>query len=531
MANSPSASKTRAVSNSLSGAKARGGDSFEKVSWSRPALLRGDGKGNEPLGKTNWAVWWWLAPLLFLIFGIIALLWAISHIEGAIESSSAEILADAGIPTEGLEFEADYRDVEVSGAIPAGFTATQIEEALEADDSRAFNVRNATIAAAAAAIPDPVSLAVDATSDGETLTLTGTVPTQENKDELIAAAEATGLTVDDRLTVAGGEAASVDPDGQIGAMSAVVGTLAAGSFTSAALSIGDDGPVSGDIIAADAAAATGFESLATDTLTVSAPATLGAINTEVNYDGERIVLDGTVLSNDQSAALESAATDVVGAENVVNNLRVSGLEEEVDGADGRVGALAAAVATFGGLDSADAMLDDSDLTVNGVASDEAGQAATNAAIDSADGAGLRPGGQVTLPETTEVPVEEQIDLLQAELDALQDEIRENVVFDTNTNALTPAATETLDKVVAAMNLYPLPVVEIGGHTDDRGSNELNNGLSQSRADAVAEYVSGQVDPGRLSAVGFGESQPIADNNTPEGQAQNRRVEFIAKESF
>ena len=148
---------------------------------------------------------------------------------------------------------------------------------------------------------------------------------------------------------------------------------------------------------------------------------------------------------------------------------------------------------------------------------------------ASEAAGLRPGGEISVPDAPALA--EQIDLLQAELDSLQAEIRENVVFDTNLNVLTPTARATLDKVVAAMNRYPLPVVEVGGHTDDRGSDELNNALSQARADAVAAYVAENVDPGRLQANGFGESQPIADNATPEGQQQNRRVEFIAKESF
>ncbi len=505
---------------------------FKDVSWSRSGLMRGNSRGQQPLGDTNWAVWWWLAPLLFLIFAIAALFWGINHIENTIEARAAGILEDANISSEGLAFEADYRDVEVTGQLPDGTTADEIEAALEADDSTSFNVRNATIAATAAAAvaaPETGDIDVSATSDGEALTLRGTVPSQAHADELIAAAQGTGLEVIDELTVSGLDASSADPEAQIGNFSAVVGTLAAGTFTAANLNIGDDGPVTGEIVAADEGAMAAFVDAAGDDVSVSAPATLGSLDVAANYDGERIVLDGTVLSDEQSAALEEAAANAVGAENVVNNLEVSGLDEAVEGADGRVDALAASLGTFGGLVSADATMNDTDLTVNGVAADEASQSASVDALAGGEDAGLRPGGDISLAEAPAVA--EQIDLLQAELDGLQDEIRENVVFDTNTNALTPAATATLDKVVDAMNRYPLPVVEVGGHTDDRGGEDLNQGLSQSRADAVAAYVAENVDPGRLEAIGFGESQPIADNGTPEGQAQNRRVEFIAKESF
>lgn len=505
---------------------------FKEVNWSKKAYLRGNSRGQQPWGDTNWAKWWWAAPILFLLFaGLVTLLWGISHIENTIEDRAAGILEDAGISSEGLTFEADYRDVEVGGDLPEGVTAEQVEEALEADDSTSFNVRNATIAAAAAtvAVAETGDIAVTAMSDGEAITLRGTVPSQAQADELVAAAEGTGLEVIDELTVSGLEASSADPDGQIGNFSAVVGTLAAGSFTAANLAIGDDGPVTGEIVAADEATAATIEGTAGDGVAVSAPATLGSLDVTANYDGERIVLDGMVLSEEQSAALEAAAANAVGADNVVNNLTISGLDEAVEGADGRVDALAASLGTFGGLISAEASMNDTDLTVNGVAADEASQSASTEALATGEDAGLRPGGEISLAEAP--PVAEQIDLLQAELDSLQDEIRENVVFDTNTNDLTPAATATLDKVVAAMNRYPLPVVEVGGHTDDRGTDELNAALSQSRADAVAAYVAQNVDPGRLEAIGFGESQPIADNGTPEGQAQNRRVEFIAKESF
>ena len=83
-----------------------------------------------------------------------------------------------------------------------------------------------------------------------------------------------------------------------------------------------------------------------------------------------------------------------------------------------------------------------------------------------------------------------------------------------------------------MERYPAPVVEIGGHTDSGGDTEYNLDLSQRRADAVSAYI-GEVgiDPERVRSVGFGESEPLAENDTDAGRLQNRRVEFIAKESF
>ena len=69
-------------------------------------------------------------------------------------------------------------------------------------------------------------------------------------------------------------------------------------------------------------------------------------------------------------------------------------------------------------------------------------------------------------------------------------------------------------------------MEIGGNTDNTGKPDANMKLSQKRADAVKAYlIKKKVDESRLTAVGFGQDQPIADNATKEGRAKNRRVEF------
>jgi len=237
-----------------------------------------------------------------------------------------------------------------------------------------------------------------------------------------------------------------------------------------------------------------------------------------------------VLSDEQSASLEEAAAGVVGADNVDNNLVVSGLDEAVENADGRVAALAGSIATFDGLNNANGTLTDTDLTVNGEAGDDAARDATVGARDSGEDAGLRPGGEITVAEP-ELSLADEIDLLQAELDALQDEIRENVVFASDSAELTPTAQATLDKVIDAMTRYPRPVVEVGGHTDSQGNDAYNQELSQRRAQSVVDYVGAATSPDRLQPVGYGEAQPVADNTTEDGRLQNRRVEFTAKESF
>ena len=512
---------------------------YERVTWKRSGLREGTGTGSKWRGaldpnKRRGGLWWWLAPLIAIPAIAIMALWGISHIQGDVEEAAAEILLENGVSeaaVEAIDFDASFRDVDLEGPLPEGFSARQIEELIEQNEGEeeGEDIRDADASGLVAAAVQTGPLNAQLNSDGESIVLTGTVPAQDNADDLVAAAEASGLPVDNQLVVSGLAASSSDADGQIQRLGAIAGGLGAGAIISANLEIGDEGPVEGTIRAADDASRDLLAGTSGDGVDVTAPAALGALDTSVDFDGERIVLNGTVLTDDQSASLETAAADVVGAGNVTNNLEVSGLDEAVEGADGRVAALGAAIGTFGGLESADGTMNDTDLTVNGVAPDEATRQATLDAVAAAEGAGLRPGGEVTAPE--EIPLAEQIDLLQAELDALQDEIRQNVVFDSNSDVLTPVAQGTLDKVIAAMQRYPRPVVEVGGHTDSQGNDAFNQDLSQRRSNSVVAYVGEATSTDRLNPVGYGETQPIGDNLTEEGRLQNRRVEFIAKESF
>ena len=73
---------------------------------------------------------------------------------------------------------------------------------------------------------------------------------------------------------------------------------------------------------------------------------------------------------------------------------------------------------------------------------------------------------------------------------------------------------------------PTVEIEIAGHTDSKGTDEYNVNLSQGRSQAVVDYLASQgIDRGRLTAHGYGEAKPIDTNDTEEGRANNRRVEF------
>jgi outer membrane protein OmpA-like peptidoglycan-associated protein len=102
----------------------------------------------------------------------------------------------------------------------------------------------------------------------------------------------------------------------------------------------------------------------------------------------------------------------------------------------------------------------------------------------------------------------------------------NIYFDFNKTTLKPESFVELDKVYEFLRTNPKVEVEIGGHTDSNGSDQYNANLSQGRSESVVDYLITQgIDASRLSARGYGESKPIDTNDTKEGQANNRRVEF------
>lgn len=104
----------------------------------------------------------------------------------------------------------------------------------------------------------------------------------------------------------------------------------------------------------------------------------------------------------------------------------------------------------------------------------------------------------------------------------------NVQFATGSSTLTAGAKAELDKLVTILNEHPQLKISINGYTDNTGSDELNLKLSQKRSDAVKTFLVGKgISADRLTATGFGEANPVADNATAAGRAQNRRVEFVA----
>jgi outer membrane protein OmpA-like peptidoglycan-associated protein len=102
----------------------------------------------------------------------------------------------------------------------------------------------------------------------------------------------------------------------------------------------------------------------------------------------------------------------------------------------------------------------------------------------------------------------------------------DVTFAVDSTVISPSFQTSLDKVAQSMVQYPNSLVDVYGHTDSTGSATYNMDLSKRRADAVARYlISRGVSSARIQTQGMGMNYPVADNNTTEGRALNRRVEI------
>ncbi len=105
-------------------------------------------------------------------------------------------------------------------------------------------------------------------------------------------------------------------------------------------------------------------------------------------------------------------------------------------------------------------------------------------------------------------------------------VLKNIFFDVNRFELKPESEAELDKLVQLLNDNPELKIEISGHTDNTGNEQDNLVLSENRARSVVNYLlAHHIDPSRLSSTGYGETKPVAGNDSEEGRAQNRRTEM------
>lgn len=138
-------------------------------------------------------------------------------------------------------------------------------------------------------------------------------------------------------------------------------------------------------------------------------------------------------------------------------------------------------------------------------------------------------GLIALPlaVSTAVPLEARAQAGLARLTPAAVELVRPITFVPGTSTLDPAGEAVLRAVAQILSTNGAVTLEIGAHTDSRGAEAFNLAVSQERADAVRAFlVRAGIAPGRLRAVGYGESVPIDTNSTAAGRERNRRIELV-----
>ena len=140
------------------------------------------------------------------------------------------------------------------------------------------------------------------------------------------------------------------------------------------------------------------------------------------------------------------------------------------------------------------------------------------------------GGAGLLLDQREIKLKEQLQGSGVTVDRNEDGsinlvMPGNITFPTNSYQISPSFYSTLDKVATTLNDGKVAVV-VSGYTDNTGNDNINIPLSHNRANAVAQYLKNKGVPStRINSQGYGSNNPIAENTTPAGREQNRRVEL------
>jgi len=246
----------------------------------------------------------------------------------------------------------------------------------------------------------------------------------------------------------------------------------------------------------------------------------------VTWKGSTVTLEGNVSSPDRQTFVVDTLAPTFRNVDIEALTVLEGLDEE----SGWLGA------SLGLLLSLQPSLDEGTMTIdpNGelliVGGDILGKDARNELNAKVVEVGVQLGFDV-IPAIRVIevgPTVEEIEELQVDLDEVI--LGKVVEFEVKSFDLTPAGVTLLDEILAELRDAPEVRIQIAGHTDSRGSSEENLQLSIDRANAVLAYlVAGGESADRFDVIGYGEDQPTETNDTAEGRARNRRIEFTALE--
>ena len=235
---------------------------------------------------------------------------------------------------------------------------------------------------------------------------------------------------------------------------------------------------------------------------------------------QTLTLTGYVPDNNLHGAIVAAAGRKFFSEKVVDNLKAS-----LGAPAGFANAVVPALAALSRLSTGTLVVSDREVKLSGDAlyDSAAVQLRANLIKDFPQGWQLKPDISV---KPAAAPVDPTVcQQLFSEVLA-----KGTIRFESGRSSLDPDSVGLLDHLTEITLRCPATNIEVAGHTDADGDNAANQALSEKRAQAVVDYlVKAGLSAGRFTAIGYGSTQPVATNDTDEGKARNRRIEFVVKE--
>lgn len=233
-----------------------------------------------------------------------------------------------------------------------------------------------------------------------------------------------------------------------------------------------------------------------------------------------LTLSGYVPDNNVHAALAAAAGRKFGTDKVIDNLKAS-----IGAPSGFSNAVSVALGALSRLSTGTLVASDREVKLSGDALYEAAAGQIRAGL----GKDLPPGWQAKADIAVKPPAS-PVDSTVCQQLFTQYLAKARIRFEPSKAVIDPDSTGLLDRLIETSLRCPTTKVEIAGHTDGDGGIMFNQDLSEKRAQAVADYlVRAGLPADRFTAVGYGSAVPIAGNDTDEGKAQNRRIEFVVRQ--
>lgn len=369
-------------------------------------------------------------------------------------------------------------------------------------------------------VPEAKPFVWSAERDVVRVTLGGSAPLPQVKARLLDAAKAAvaGTEVSDRMALSRGAPQRFDAAALL--LIDQIGKLKDGKITlsDTAVSLGGMARDLGGREAIAAALKNLPEGYSVAENAIKAPPYIFQVNKDPV--AVTVTFTGYVPDNTVHAALVAAATRKFFDEKVVDNLKAS-----VGAPSGFSNAAVVALGALSRLSTGVLVIADREVKLSG-------DALYGVAADQ-----IRASLATDLPQGWKVNAEVSVRPAASMVDPtvcqqlFADLFRKGKIrFETGQAKIDPDSVGLLDRLVETALRCPAANLEIAGHTDSAGEDAANQALSEKRAQAVADYLMRAGLPlERLTAIGYGSAQPIASNDTDEGRAQNRRIEFVVKE--